>query len=120
MNLVVSSRRMSGVAEPKLMPNWTFTRPLNLDVPWPSIVYGHEDAVTNLAVDGLGEMALARRILDEDHLARADDPGFAVAGGNLHAGVEVDDVLAPRRGVPVEVVAGLHLAEDDAGGGQAL
>ena len=46
--------------------------------------------------------------------------GSAVAGGDLHAGVEVDDVLAARRRVPVEVVIRLDLAEDDPGRWQAL
>jgi hypothetical protein len=65
-------------------------------------------------------MALAGDVLDEDHLAGADHPRLAVARGDLHAGVEVDDVLPARRVVPVEIVARLHLAEDDAGRGQAL
>src|SRR5437660_7329183 len=60
-------------------------------------------------------MPLARNVLDEDHFAGADDPRFAVARGDLDAGIEVDDVLPARRRVPVEVVGRLHLAEDDAG-----
>src|SRR5215467_1250727 len=61
----------------------------------------NEDAVPGLVVDGLGEMALAPGVLHE------------------HDRVQVDDVLAPRRGMPVEVVLAGHLAEDDAGGGLA-
>src|SRR5260370_3785256 len=78
-----------------------------------------EDAMTELAVQGLRQVALAPRVLDQDHLARADAARLAVAGGDLHAGVQVDDVLAARRGVPIEIVVGLDLAEDDPGRGQA-
>src|SRR5215208_4152976 len=79
-----------------------------------------EDAVADLALDRLRQMSLAGGVLDQDDLAGVDHPGFAVARGDLYPGVEVDDVLPARRGVPVEVVIGLHLAEDDAGRGQPL
>src|ERR1700736_3404021 len=65
-------------------------------------------------------MALAGRVLDQDYLAGADDPALAVAGGDFDPGVEIDDVLPARCGVPVDVVLGLGLAKDDAGGRQAL
>src|SRR5881392_732191 len=64
-------------------------------------------------------MALAPRVLDEDHFAGADPAHLAVARGDLHARVEIDDVLPLRSRMPVEVVLGLDLAEDDAGGGKA-
>src|SRR5216684_2478945 len=82
--------------------------------------HGHEDAVADLAFDRLREMPLARGVLDEDHFAGADDPRFAVARGDLDAGIEVDDVLPARRRVPVEVIGRLDLAEDDAGRRQPL
>src|SRR2546423_13373147 len=78
-------------------------------------VHGHEDAVAELAVERPGAVPLAPRVLDEEDLARADPPRLAVAGGDLHARVPVDDVLAPRSRGPVEVVVGRHLAEDDPG-----
>src|SRR5229473_5424201 len=65
-------------------------------------------------------MSLARGVLDQDHFTRADDPRFAVAGGDLDASIEIDDVLPARRRVPVEVIGRLHLAEDDAGRRQPL
>ena len=46
--------------------------------------------------------------------------GLAVARGDLHAGVEIDDVLPPRRRVPVEVVSRRDLAEDDPARRQAF
>src|SRR5689334_4779135 len=79
----------------------------------------HEDAVAELAVEGLGEVALAPGVLDQQDLAGADLPRLPVAGGDLHAGIEVDDVLSAWRRVPGQVVVGLDLAEDDARGGQA-
>src|SRR3954447_12824854 len=85
-----------------------------------SLFHGDEDAVADLALDRLRQMSLAGGVLDQDDLAGADHPRFAIARGNLHPGVEVDDVLPARRRVPVEVVIGLHLAEDDAGRGQPL
>src|SRR4051794_29441822 len=65
-------------------------------------------------------MALAAGVFDEDHLARADDTGLAVARGDLHPGVEIDDVLPARRRMPVEIVVRLHLAEDDPRGRQTF
>src|SRR5262245_28707113 len=82
---------------------------------WPRSLQRDEDAVADLALDGLGEMALAVRVLDEANLAGADPARLAVARGDLHAGIEIDDVLASRRRMPVEIVVGLDLAKDDAG-----
>src|SRR5207245_5974357 len=79
-----------------------------------------EDAVAQLGLDGFGEMALAVRVLDQKDLTGADPARLAVARGDLNARVEVDDVLAPWRGVPVEIVVGLDLPENDAGGGDPL
>src|SRR5215213_4105982 len=85
-----------------------------------SLLHRHEDAVADLAFDGLRQVALAGGVLDQDYLAGTDDPRLAVARGDLHPGVEIDDVLPARRRVPVEIVIGLHLAENDAGRGQPL
>ena len=75
----------------------------------------HEDRMAHLALDRLGEMALAVSVLDQQDLARADDARLAVARLDRHAAVEVDDVLPARRRVPGVVVAAGRLAEDDAG-----
>src|SRR5437773_11313769 len=84
------------------------------------VVERDEDAVAQAAVERLGEMALAGGVLDEDDLARADLARLAIARGDLHARVEADDVLAPRRGVPVQFVVGLDLVDDDPGRRQTL
>src|SRR5580700_9642285 len=76
--------------------------------------------MADLVLDVVGEVALAVRVLDQDHVARLDEAAFAVARGDLHPGVEVDDVLPARRRVPVDVVLGLGLAKDDAGRRQLL
>src|ERR1039458_2276787 len=78
----------------------------------------NEDGMAELAADGFRQVALAGDVLDQDDLAGADHAGLAVAGGDLHAGVEVDDVLAARRRMPIQVVVAGGLAEDNAGGGQ--
>src|SRR4029453_2395308 len=100
---------------PRLAPVTTTTlpsrRPMSLD--------GHEDAVAQLAVDRLGQVPLPPRVLDQQDLPGSDAPRLPVAGRDLHAGVEVDDVLSTRRGVPVQIVVGLDLAEDDPAGRQA-
>src|SRR3984893_6903568 len=83
-------------------------------------VDGYEDTVADLVVDCLREMPFTGRVLDQDHLAGADLAGFAVARGDLDAGVEIDDVLATGCGMPVEIVGRRNLAEDDAGRRQAL
>src|SRR3954464_8397688 len=69
----------------------------------------------HLARDGLGEMALAVGVLDQEHLARAECALLAVARGDLDGAVEVDDVLTPRRRMPRIVIGAGRLAEDDAG-----
>src|ERR1041384_1133042 len=75
----------------------------------------HEDRMAHLVVHRLGEMALARRVLDQQHLARADDARFAVARLDADAAVEIYDVLPARRGMPFVVVGAGRLTEDDAG-----
>src|SRR5258707_15042389 len=60
-------------------------------------------------------MALAVRVLDQEHLAGADDALLAIARRDLDSAVEVDDVLPARRGMPGIVVGARRLAEDDAG-----
>src|SRR5881628_2958057 len=82
-------------------------------------VHGDEDTVARLAVERLGTMPLPPRVLDEDHLAGADPSRLAVARGDLHARVEIDDVLPPRGGMPIQVVLGLDFAEDDPGSWKA-
>src|SRR5712691_1913153 len=76
---------------------------------------GYEDTVADLIVDRLREMPLTGRVLDQDDLAGGDLTGFSVARGDLDTGVEIDDVLAPWCGMPVEIVGRRDLAEDDAG-----
>src|ERR1700761_668774 len=63
-------------------------------------------------------MALAADILDQDDLTGADLACLAVACGDLHPGVEVDDVLPARRRMPIQVIAAGGFAENDPGGGQ--
>src|SRR3989304_1944507 len=60
-------------------------------------------------------MTLAPRVLDKNYLARADAARLAVARGELDTRVEIDDVLAARGRMPVEIVVGRYLAEDDPG-----
>src|SRR4051812_17156088 len=80
----------------------------------------NKDGMAHLVGDGLGLVTLAGDVLDQDDLAGADHAALAVAGGDLHTGIQVDDVLAPRRRVEIEVVVRARLAKDDAGRGQAL
>src|SRR5580692_8381905 len=79
---------------------------------------GHEDRMPHLVVDGFRQMAAAGGVFHEDDFTGTDDAGFAVAGGQFHAGIEVDDVLPAWRGMPGAIMFGLGLAEDDAGGRQ--
>jgi hypothetical protein len=74
----------------------------------------------DFTIDVLRQVSLASGVFDQDHLADADYPALAVAGGYLHPGIEIDDVLPARCRVPVDVVLGLGLAKDDPGGRQAL
>src|ERR1044071_4288669 len=72
----------------------------------------NKDGVPDLVFDVIGEVALTGRVLDKDYVAGRDEPAFAVARGDLHPGVEIDDVLPPRRRVPIDIVLGLGLAKD--------
>ena len=69
-------------------------------------------------VDRLRQMAAPGDVFHQYDLTGADHPGLPIAGGQLHAGIEIDDVLAPRRWVPRPVMLRLGLTEDDPGGGQ--
>src|SRR5436190_19497944 len=60
-------------------------------------------------------MALAVGVLDQEHLARANNALLAVACRDLHGAVEIDDVLPTWCGMPRIVVGARRLAEDDAG-----
>ena len=74
----------------------------------------------DLALDVLRQVALPARVLDQDRFSGADDPTLAVAGGYFHTRVEIDDVLAAWRRVPVDIVLGLGFTKDDAGRRQAF
>src|SRR5438105_94112 len=76
--------------------------------------------MAKLAFDRLRQMALAGRVLDQDDFAGADHAAFAVACRDLHAAVEIDDILPARRRVPVEIIVSGSLAKDDAGRRQPL
>src|ERR1700720_61899 len=84
------------------------------------LLEGDEDAVANFAFDSLGEVPFPGRVLDEDDLAGRDRAALAIARGDLHTSVEIDDVLPPWCRVPVEVVSRRDFAEDDPGRQQAL
>src|SRR5262249_19828536 len=85
----------------------------------PGLFDRNKDRMADLALDVLRQVALAGGVLDKDHLAAANHPALPIAGGDLHPGVEIDDILPPWRRVPIDVVFGLGLAEDDAIGRQA-
>src|SRR5438270_6878111 len=74
----------------------------------------------DLTFDVLRQVALARGVLDQDHLADVDHPALTVAGGYLDPSVEIDDVLPTRGRVPVDIMLGLRLTGNDTGGRQAL
>src|SRR5579862_8867990 len=78
-----------------------------------------ENRMTEFAVDGLRDVSLAVGILDQEYFARSDDPRFTVAGRDFHRRIEIDDVLLPRRRVPVVAVTALGGSKDNAGSGKA-
>ena len=59
-------------------------------------------------VDGFTEVAFASGVFDQDDFTRTDDAGFAIAGGDLHTVVEIDDILPAWGVVPVQVIGGLN------------
>src|SRR6516162_9491466 len=95
-------------------------RPSRMTMAFAPLVYGYEDTIADLVVDRLGEVSLAGRVFDQQYLAGADLAALAVARGDLHARVEIDDVLTSGGGVPVEIIGRRNFAEDDAGCRQAF
>ncbi len=79
-----------------------------------------QDGVTELAVHGLRQEPLAVHVLDQDHLAGADNLRLAVAGRDLVRTIEVDDVLSAGRRMPIEAPCARRVAEDDTRGGKPL
>src|SRR5262249_60012606 len=69
----------------------------------------YKDRMPDLALDVLRQVALAGGVLDQDYLTDTDHSALAVTGGNLHPGIEIDDVLSARRRMPVDIVVGLRL-----------
>src|SRR5690242_13555058 len=114
MRCTISSPRCNGRRRAN-MPCCTSTIIRAVATAAASLLDGHEDRMAHLAADRLGEMALAVRVLDQEHLARADDALLAVGRRDLDGAVEVDDVLPARRGMPGIVVGAGGFAEDDAG-----
>src|SRR5262249_11885947 len=83
-------------------------------------VQGHENAVTYTFVECFAQMPFPRRVLHKDHFAGANVARLAIAGGELYAIIEVDDVLPAGRPVPVQGISGGHFPENNACGRQAL
>lgn len=54
------------------------------------LVNRHKQTISNLIVNRLAQMTFARDVLNQDHFAGIDDPGFAIAGRDLHPVVEID------------------------------
>src|SRR5215813_14532207 len=72
------------------------------------------------AFEVLRQVTFPGGVLDQDHLTGADHSALAVARGYFDASVEIDNVLAAGCRVPVDVVFGLGLTKNDAGGRQAF
>src|SRR5580658_5376841 len=62
-------------------------------------------------------MAFAGRVLDQHDFTGTNLARLTIARGQFHTGIEIDDVLPPRRRMPGPVVFRLGLPEDDAVGG---
>jgi hypothetical protein len=71
--------------------------------------------VAQAIVHGLAQVSLAGGVFDQEHFTGPDDALLTVAGRNLHAIVEIDDILPARGIVPVQLIGRLNLPEDDAG-----
>ena len=63
-------------------------------------------------------MPLTGDIIYQNDLARRDNTGFAIAGRELRAGVQIDDVLAAGGRVPVQVIIARRFTENNARRGQ--
>src|SRR6266699_5505590 len=73
-----------------------------------------------MVVDGLAQMPFACGVLDQEHFARPNNARLTIAGGDLDAIVQVDDVLPARCRMPVKVVGWWYFPENNARGWEAL
>ena len=60
-------------------------------------------------------MTLAREVVSEDHITRPETAGGAIANPDLHLPRKNEDVLSPRRSVPIAPIVRREPAEHKAG-----
>src|SRR5262245_21833370 len=82
---------------------------------WPmSVSQRDRGGQSRLVANDSGRVALAREVFGQGHVARAVAVHGAVAETDLDFAGQGDHELAARRVVPVDEVAGLRRAKDDA------
>jgi len=80
------------------------------------LIDGDHDGSSHLP-NRLREMPLPVHVLDQDDFTDPYDARFTVTGRNLVRRIQVDHVLTPRCGMPVEEPISRRRPEVDAGGG---
>src|SRR5438132_8469665 len=73
-----------------------------------------------MSFDGLAQMPFACRVLAQEHFARPNNARLPIAGRDLNAIVQVDDVLPARCRMPVKVVGWWYFPENNPRGREAL
>src|SRR3989442_13368193 len=73
-----------------------------------------------MVVDGLAKIPFACGALEQEHFTRPNNARLPIAGGDLDAIVQVDDVLPARRRMPVQVVGWGYFPENNPRGWKAL
>ena len=61
-------------------------------------------------------VALACEVVSEDHITRSKTARGAIANSDFHLPRENEDVLSPRRGVPIAPIVRRETAEHEASG----
>jgi hypothetical protein len=88
--------------------------------PAADLLQGHEDAIAHTFIDGLAQVSLPGGVLYQEYFTGANHARLAIAGRDLYAVIQVDDVLPPRRRMPVEIIGRRYFPENNAGSRQAL
>jgi hypothetical protein len=84
------------------------------------LLQSHEDAVADTFIDSLAQVPFAGGIFHQEHFAGTNDARLAIAGRDLYAIVQVDDILPAWRWMPVKIIGRRYFPENNARGWEAL
>src|SRR5262249_28826783 len=73
----------------------------------------NDERFSRAAINGTREMAFSGQIFGENDRARSEDPALAIAGYDFDRAFQIDEILTPRRVVPVDVIVSVCFPESE-------